>query len=145
MFHSNRKTEQAPGADETTIVARGVVVRGDLQFTGSLHLEGRVEGTLGAECETAMLTVSEQGSVVGEIRVPRAVINGSVEGNIFAADHLELAAAARVEGDVHYKVLEMAAGACVSGRMVHQAEQPKSLPHHERDEPEEVPVRAVEA
>lgn len=144
MFHNNRKTEQEPGADETTIVARGVVVRGDLHFAGSLHLEGRVEGTVGAECESALLTVSEQGSVAGEVRVPRAVINGTVEGNIFAAEHLELAAAARVEGDVHYKVLEMAAGARVSGRMVHQPDQPKSLPHPESDE-DEVPMQAVEA
>lgn len=104
---------------DTSLIARGTIVRGDLQFTGALHLDGCIEGAVIAEAEDAVLTISEQGQVIGEIRVPHAVINGRVDGNVLSDARLELAAQACISGDVHYRVLEMAGGAQVNGRMVH--------------------------
>lgn len=127
MF-SNKRRNAASRNDSTTIIASGVVVRGDVQFSGSLHLEGRVEGVISAtDGEHALFTLSERGTVVGEVRVPRAVINGRVEGDIHCSECLELAADAMVQGDVHYKVLEMAAGAKVNGRVLHESDTPKRL------------------
>ena len=127
MFSNNRKQPES-NSDATTIIARGVVVRGDVHFSGSLHLEGRVEGTVSADPDAhALFTLSETGSVCGEVQVPRAVINGEVEGNIHCSEAVELAAEAKIKGDVHYKVLEMAAGAAVNGRMVHETEAPAQL------------------
>lgn len=127
MFSNNSKKAQSH-SDSTTIIARGAILRGDIHFSGSLHLEGRVEGTVSADAgDQALFTLSETGRVCGEVNVPRAVINGEVEGNIHCSDCLELAAAAKVKGDVHYKVLEMAAGATVNGRMVHETEAPPQL------------------
>lgn len=129
MFSGNSKKKASPNSDSATIIARGVVVRGDVHFCGSLHLEGRVEGTISADAGTeALFTLNDSGSVMGEVQVPRAVINGEVEGDIHCSDCLELAVSARVRGDVHYKVLEMAAGATVNGRMVHETEAPRQLP-----------------
>jgi cytoskeletal protein CcmA (bactofilin family) len=59
--------------------------------------------------------------VQGDIRVPHAIINGQVQGDIHIDERLELAPQARVHGDVHYKTLEMSAGAQVNGRMTHHA------------------------
>lgn len=134
MFSSSSKRSDT-NCDSTTILARGVVVRGDVHFSGSLHLEGRIEGTISADAQTeALFTLSEVGSVRGEIQVPRAVINGEVEGNIHCSENLELAAEAKIKGDVHYKVLEMAAGATVNGRMVHETEAPARLTQFAADE-----------
>jgi cytoskeletal protein CcmA (bactofilin family) len=58
---------------------------------------------------------------VGRVEVPHAVINGAITGDIDVAERLELAPLARIEGDVHYQVLEMAAGAQVNGKMIHRA------------------------
>ncbi len=127
MFSNSSKNAKS-NSDSTTIIARGVVVRGDIQFSGSLHLEGRVEGTISAAAEEkALFTLSQSGSVQGEVQVPRAVIDGEVEGNIHCSDCLELAAGAKIKGDVHYRVLEMAAGATVNGRMMHETEAPPQL------------------
>lgn len=127
MFSSKSKKPRS-NSDSTTIIARGAVIRGDVHFNGSLHLEGRVEGIVSADAqEKALFTLSETGSVCGEVQVPRALINGEVEGNIHCSDCLELAANARVKGDVHYKMLEMAAGATVNGRMVHETGVPAQL------------------
>jgi cytoskeletal protein CcmA (bactofilin family) len=118
-------------ASISTLIAEGTVIRGDVAFTGGLHLDGRIEGAISADGEGAVLTLSDKGVVAGEIRASNAIINGRVEGDIVVAERLELAASARIEGNVYYKVLEMAAGAQINGKMVYQAEAPRQLPRPE--------------
>jgi cytoskeletal protein CcmA (bactofilin family) len=123
MFSSNRKN-QAPsvGAPATSLIARGVTIRGDVQFSGTLHLDGVVEGSVHADPGgDGVLTISETGRVIGRIEVPHAVINGGVTGDIEVSERLELAPLARIDGDVQYQVLEMIAGAQVNGKMIHRA------------------------
>ncbi|MEI7035364.1 polymer-forming cytoskeletal protein [Fulvimonas yonginensis] len=117
---NRRRTDRASGSNDTSLIARGTVIQGDLRFSGALHLDGRIEGAVLAEGEDAVFTLSEHGQVLGEIRVPHAIINGQVQGDIHASQRLELAPQARITGDVHYHTLEMAAGAQVNGRMSHR-------------------------
>ncbi|MBL8300350.1 MAG: polymer-forming cytoskeletal protein [Rhodanobacteraceae bacterium] len=127
MF-SSKKGSAKSSYSATTLIAKGTIIRGDLTFSGAIYLEGRIEGTLRADGTDACLTLSDQGSVIGEIHAPRVVLNGEVKGDVHAAERLELAEAARIEGNIYYKVLEMAAGAQINGKMVHQNEAPKRLP-----------------
>jgi len=127
MF-SSKKDSGKSSYNATTLIAKGTTIRGDLTFSGAIYLEGRIEGTLRAEGTDACLTLSDQGAVVGEIHAPRVVLNGEVKGDVHASERLELAEAARIEGNIYYKVLEMAAGAQINGKMVHQSEAPKRLP-----------------
>jgi len=121
MFN-RRRTDRASGSTDTSLIARGTVIRGDLRFSGALHLDGRIEGTVLAEGEDAVFTLSEHGQVQGDIHVPHVIVNGSVQGDIHAGERLELAPLARITGDVHYRTLEMAGGAQVNGRMSHRVE-----------------------
>jgi cytoskeletal protein CcmA (bactofilin family) len=134
MF-SSKKGNGKSTYSATTLIAKGTTLRGDLTFSGAIYLEGRIEGTLRAEGTDACLTLSDQGSVVGEIHAPRVVLNGEVKGDVHASERLELAEAARIDGNIYYKVLEMAAGAQINGKMVHQSEVPKRLPAPEGDAP----------
>jgi cytoskeletal protein CcmA (bactofilin family) len=122
MLNRRRSDRAASASSDTSLIARGTVIRGDLRFSGALHLDGRIEGSVLAEGEDAVFTLSEQGQVHGEIHVPHAIINGQVQGDIHATERLELAPQARITGDVHYRTLEMAAGAQVNGRMSHRVE-----------------------
>ena len=126
MFNNNRKDARAP-LDVTTLIAAGTQIRGDIQFKGRLHVDGVIEGAIRGD-EAAMLTLSEHARVIGEVQAPHIVINGEVTGDVTAADRLELASNARVEGNVYYKVLEMSAGARINGKMVHRPEAPRQLP-----------------
>ena len=128
MFGNNKRNGSAVAAI-TTLIAEGTIIRGDVAFTGGLHLDGMIEGAISADGSDAVLTLSEKGRVNGEIRASNAVINGAVRGDIVVAERLELAANARIEGNVYYKVLEMAAGAQINGKMVYQAEVPRQLAH----------------
>ena len=118
MF-KNKSTQLAAGQVDTMIGPQ-VVIRGDLQFSGGLYIEGRIVGKVVAEPgQLAVLTLAENGSIEGEVHAPVVIINGELTGDVYAAERVELAAKARVLGNVHYKVVEMIAGSMLTGRLIH--------------------------
>lgn len=119
----------------TTLIAEGTVIRGSVSFSGGLHVDGSIEGAVQAEGNDATLTLSEKGVVNGEIHVPNAVINGRVVGDLHIGNRLELANAARVEGNIHYRVLEMSAGAQINGKMIYRSEPQRQLAPPEPESP----------
>lgn len=103
-----------------TLVATNTELTGDVRFADQLYVNGRITGNIVADSsEGATVIISEEGTVKGEIRVPNVVINGVVEGNVYASGKLELAAKARVVGNVYYALVEMQLGAMVDGQLVH--------------------------
>lgn len=120
MIFSRKHAEHSRTNDPTSLIANHTHLQGDICFSGSLYLEGSVEGIVYADDAAAVLTLSEHGLVRGDIRVPIAVIHGEVRGNVYVADRLELAATARITGDVYYRMLKMTAGAQVNGCLYHQ-------------------------
>ena len=137
MFGNGKRNGGHAVAAITTLIAEGTVIRGDVEFAGGLHLDGLIEGAISAEGADAVLTLSDKGRVTGEIRTSNAVINGTVRGDIVIGERLELASSARIEGNVYYKVLEMAAGAQVNGQMIYQPDPPRQL-----SGPEAAPAQA---
>ena len=119
MFGDKGKSTRNGHALETLIGPR-VVIHGDVRFSGGLYVEGRIVGkVIAEEGQAAVLTVAEQGSIEGEVRVPVAIICGELQGDVFSSERIELAGKARVRGNIHYKVVEMAAGAMITGRLIH--------------------------
>ena len=107
----------------TTLISSEARIEGDITFSGNLDVEGVVCGNVTAapDCE-AVVRVIDQGRIEGEIRAPSVIINGDVIGDVYSSKHLELAAKARVQGNVHYTQVEMAIGAEVNGSLRHGAE-----------------------
>lgn len=115
-----------------TLIGPQVTIRGDVVFSGGLYVEGHIQGKVIAEAgERAVLTLAEQGSIEGEVQVPVVVINGRMTGDVHALERIELAAKARVQGNLHYKVVEMSAGAQLTGRLVHADAVPAGAGAHE--------------
>lgn len=106
-------------SNDHTLISRGTTIKGDIHFSGELQIEGCIQGNVVADAESAAkIVVAETGTVQGEIRVPTVVINGNIQGDIYSAKHLELAAKAVVDGSVHYQLIEMVKGAQVNGNLV---------------------------
>ena len=109
-----------------TLIAPGTEVVGDVRFCDQLYVNGHVDGNVLAvdgtsgDAASATLIISQEGVVNGEIRVPNVVINGTVEGNVYASARVELAAKARVKGNVYYQLIEMQLGAMVDGQLLHE-------------------------
>jgi len=134
-----------------TLVSSRTTVEGDVKFSGGLHVDGRIKGKVVAEeGSDAVLRISEVGEVTGDIVAPHVIINGTVNGDVYASDHLELAEKAAINGNVYYNLIEMAMGATVNGNLVHQRE-PVGLLTRDRsghsqaaNQPDEMAEEAVE-
>ena len=106
-----------------TLIAKSVSVRGDVEFAGGLHLDGQVAGSVRADPETrASLSISDTGSIEGDVDVTDLTLHGTVRGDIVARGRVVLGASARVEGNVYYGVIEMTLGAQITGKLVRLAD-----------------------
>ncbi|MEO0616993.1 MAG: polymer-forming cytoskeletal protein [Pseudomonadota bacterium] len=104
-----------------TLVGAASRVSGDLHFTGASHIDGIVNGGVIADAdESSTLSVSENGEIHGNVQVPNVVLNGLVKGDVIANARVELGPTARVIGNVYYNLIEMAIGAEINGKLVHQ-------------------------
>jgi cytoskeletal protein CcmA (bactofilin family) len=112
-----------------TLIAPHTEVVGDINFSDQLYVAGKVSGNVVASSEKATLVVSEEGCVAGEVRVPNIVINGLIEGNVYASNKVELAPQAKVKGNLYYKLIEMQLGALVDGQLVHEEATPEANVH----------------
>ena len=141
MFAKGKK-KSTRTARVDTLVGQQTEVAGDVVFNGGLHVDGTVRGNVTAtDGSASMLTVSEHGSIEGDVRVPNIILNGTVVGDVHAAARIELAPQARVNGNVYYNLIEMAMGAEVNGNLVHRSpaaeeapvEEPVALPNPDPD------------
>jgi cytoskeletal protein CcmA (bactofilin family) len=106
-----------------TLLGKAARVHGDMEFAGGLHLDGTIEGNLRADpVEGSSLSVSETGSIDGNVEVDSVMLNGSVRGDIIARGRVVLGATARVQGNVYYGVIEMTLGAQIIGKVTRISE-----------------------
>ncbi len=113
----NRREKNAARID--TLIGRSASVQGDIEFSGGLHIDGRVNGNVRVvPGGKAALSVSEHGVIEGSVEAHQVVLNGSVNGDIVASERVVLGAKARVRGNVSYGVIEMALGAEITGRLI---------------------------
>jgi len=116
MLGNKRKNPQID-----TLVGRNTRVSGDIEFRGGFHVDGYIKGNIVAEHDTeSVLSISENGTVEGSVSVPNVVLNGTVKGDVSARERVQLGTTARVIGNVYYNLIEMAIGAEINGKLIHE-------------------------
>jgi cytoskeletal protein CcmA (bactofilin family) len=98
-----------------SIIGPDVVIKGDIQASADLHVDGRIEGDI--SCHS--LVQGENGAVTGAITAESARLAGHVKGSINAGQ-LVVLNTARIEGDVFYDALTIEQGAEVIGHFAHR-------------------------
>jgi len=103
-----------------SLIGAGTTIEGDLNFSGGMRIDGHVNGNvIATPGKPSTLVLSEHGRVTGDVTVTHLVVNGTISGPVSASEYLELQGKAKVNGDVHYKTLEIQLGAIVEGRLIH--------------------------
>ncbi|MFA9216100.1 MAG: polymer-forming cytoskeletal protein [Sphingomonadaceae bacterium] len=103
-----------------SLIGPATRIDGHLRFHGGLRIDGQVRGSVVAEGgQGSYLVVAEHARIEGEVRCDHLVVNGTIQGNVYVAERLEIQPKARITGDVCYKVLEMHGGAQVLGKLAH--------------------------
>ena len=93
-----------------SILSRAVVIKGNIQKNGDLHMEGALQGNMRAKTVTLGTTANVQGNISGD----HVRCSGKVEGNI-TARVVELFSTARVKGNVVHETLAIEEGAQLDG------------------------------
>jgi cytoskeletal protein CcmA (bactofilin family) len=101
-----------------SLIGEGVVLKGSVDFSDGLRVDGEVIGDLMAVRDTSsLLVVGAKGRVVGRVQGEHVIIVGEVVGPVMCTGLLELQPTARIQGDIAYQLLEMHPGAVVDGEL----------------------------
>lgn len=125
MFRRRKKPKCNTQLD--TLIGEHACLEGGITFSGGLRVEGCVKGDVIAEEENSLLTISEDGVIEGQVKVPYIILCGYVKGDVHATEHIELAHHAQIHGNVYYRLIEIEMGAKVNGNLIH-IEEEKSAP-----------------
>lgn len=114
------KKHSKPQSRIDSLIGAGTTIDGNLNFSGGMRIDGMVNGNVIAITgKPSTLVLSELARITGEVNVAHLVCNGAINGKVSASEYLELQSKTRVNGDVHYKTLEIQLGAIVEGRLIH--------------------------
>ncbi|MGV6825755.1 MAG: bactofilin family protein [bacterium] len=106
-------------APVVTIIGHQTEIGGGLNFGGGLHVDGLIHGDVEASGDRpSAVTISHGGAIEGSVRAKDLRVDGRILGDVFASGSVELGSHAKITGDVHYGLLEMAMGAEVNGKLV---------------------------
>lgn len=110
----SKRSSAMKSAGVPSIISADVVMRGHVNASGEVQLDGELEGDIKA----AALMVGEKATVRGDITCDAVTIRGRVEGGI-RAKQVTLAATAHIEGDIVHSSLSVEAGAHFDGNVRH--------------------------
>lgn len=94
-------------------VGHGTTLTGETEFHAMLRVDGHLIGTVSSD--TGTLIIGTNGQVDANILVAAAMINGTVNGDIFATEKLHLGRTARVMGNIQSPRLIVEEGAILEG------------------------------
>ncbi|WP_077410689.1 bactofilin family protein [Marinicella sediminis] len=109
-----------PHQDIDTIIGPNTTIKGDLTFSGNMHLLGSVEGSIVSTTENDTLIISDSGRINGSLKTGNLNINGTVEGDITVTGKMEVNSKARINGNIFYVNIEMETGSQVNGKLIYQ-------------------------
>ena len=113
MFGSMKKNVDNPVRDIETIIGKGTVVTGQLQSSGNIRVDGRIEGGVTI---TGDAVIGESGDVHGDINAGSLTVAGTVTGNVNCDGNLSIHATGQLVGDVRVRSLNIADGGIFKGR-----------------------------
>jgi cytoskeletal protein CcmA (bactofilin family) len=106
-----------------TLIGTGTRIEGRMVVNKSIRLDGTIEGSIESSSETQVtVAIGHTGLVHGDVRAHRVLVNGRVDGNIYAREKCELHETSKVKGDIHYGLLGIEHGAEILGLMVKKIE-----------------------
>lgn len=95
-----------------TIIGKGSEFEGKLTFEGQVVIEGKFNGQINTR---DVLIVGPSARVQAEVIAGTVVVNGTVEGNIKAAQLVDLKQSGRVKGNIESPAISVEKGAIFEG------------------------------
>ncbi len=101
-----------PADGQTSVISNETVWKGDLESRGSIHIHGKVEGSVTAMRE---IYVAEGAEVDAALTAAVIIVAGAVTGELRCTNRFEMLPSGRVDGNVQAPSLVVHEGASISG------------------------------
>jgi cytoskeletal protein CcmA (bactofilin family) len=94
-------------------IGKSVVIKGELNGSEDLTIEGHVEGTI--QLRDHVLTIGPNGKIKAQVFAKAVIVLGEVTGNVTATDKVDIRDNGSVDGDIISPRVAIAEGAHFRG------------------------------
>src|SRR5207247_8729872 len=94
-------------------IGKSVVIKGELNGSEDLTIEGHVEGTI--QLKENVLTIGANGRIKAQVFAKSVIVLGEVTGNVTASDKVDIRDNGSVDGDIIAPRVAIAEGAHFRG------------------------------
>jgi cytoskeletal protein CcmA (bactofilin family) len=102
-----------PGLEKSVNIGKSVVIKGELNGSEDLTIEGQVEGKI--ELRQNVLTIGPNGKIKAQVFAKSVIILGEVTGNVTATEKVDIRDNGSVDGDITAPRVAIAEGAHFRG------------------------------
>jgi cytoskeletal protein CcmA (bactofilin family) len=100
--------------DNITLLAKGVVLKGEIHVEGTVRIDGRLDGDIQTK---GQVIIGEDGLVQGTITAGTVISSGRIKAKVMADDRVQLMRTATLIGEVLTPLLIIEEGAKLQGVM----------------------------
>ncbi|MDH4185938.1 MAG: polymer-forming cytoskeletal protein [Nitrospira sp.] len=100
------------GDDNITLLAKGVLLKGEIHVEGTVRIDGRLDGDIQTKGE---VIIGEDGLVQGTIMAGTVVCSGRIKAKVTATERVQLLKTATLIGEIHSPALTIEEGAKFQG------------------------------
>lgn len=102
--------------DSVGLVGKNVEISGEINFEGTLRIEGKMKGFIHGN--TGTVSIGNSGFVKGDISADICIVDGILEGDLIAMTRVKINKTGQIKGNVTTKELVIAEGAVLAGSLV---------------------------
>jgi cytoskeletal protein CcmA (bactofilin family) len=106
------KSNSFGGDDNITLLAKGVVLKGEIHVEGTVRIDGRLDGEIQTK---GHVIIGEDGLVQGTITAGTVVSSGRIKAKVTATERVQLLKTATLIGEILTPILIMEEGAKLQG------------------------------
>ena len=107
-------------------IGKSVVIKGELNGSEDLTIEGHVEGTI--QLRDHVLTIGPNGRIKAQVFAKSVIVLGEVTGNVTASDKVDIRDNGSVDGDIVSPRVAIAEGAHFRGSVDMQRKAGAAVP-----------------
>jgi len=100
---------------EAARIGKSLVIKGELSGNEDLYIDGQIEGSIALQQNS--LVVGPNGKVQAGVSAGRIVVHGTLDGDLHAADRVELKKTGMVTGDIVAQRIAIEDGAYFKGKV----------------------------
>lgn len=108
-------TKVTEGKSNTSIIAHGVVIKGDISGTDNIVIYGSIEGSINLNNNS--VSVEEGSKINADINCKTIKVNGRVAGNINASEKILVTSKGHIVGDINSSKVELQDGSFFKGNI----------------------------